>query len=119
MKSDEYIPPVRLPDAVLGPITKNSQIGFRRLAAKFEDECQRERTHPCVHFSMFDPLRDAGYRGHCTSAERVRECRARQRDAGRKLVRIYLAGDIAARLAQLAEAAGSGNYAAALLDAAV
>lgn len=64
MKSDEHIPHVRLPDAVLGPITKNSQIGFRRLAAKFEDECQRERTHPGVHFSMFDPLRDAGYRAY-------------------------------------------------------
>lgn len=56
---------------------------------------------------------------HGISTERVREYRARQRDAGRKLVCIYLSGDIAARLAQLADWHGERNYAEELLAHAV
>lgn len=53
------------------------------------------------------------------STDRVRQFRKRQRAANRRLVRIYLPGDAAAKLAQLsADAAGRG-FAEALFAGAI
>jgi hypothetical protein len=53
-----------------------------------------------------------------TSTERVRRYRQRQRDAERKLVRVYLPSDTASRLAQLS-ASGGPKYVEDMLAHAV
>jgi hypothetical protein len=55
-----------------------------------------------------------------SSTERVRRYRQRQRAGDRKLVRIYLPGDVVEKLEQLATARGSGGgYAERLLACAI
>lgn len=56
---------------------------------------------------------------HETSAGRVRQYRQRQREACRKLVRLYLDAEASARLAQLAGGQPHAAFAAALLTTAI